>query len=68
MKALVRNASLSTPLALEEVDISLDPALEARYGLEIPVLMIDGKKVAKGRVTEQQLTRMLAARTGGTGG
>ena len=65
MKALVRNASLSTPLALEEVDISLDPALEARYGLEIPVLMIDGKKVAKGRVTEQQLTRMLGARTGG---
>ena len=30
-----------------EVDISTDPALEARYGLEIPVLMVDGKKAAE---------------------
>jgi hypothetical protein len=45
---------------IEEVDISIDPALEARYGLEIPVLMVDGRKAAKYRVTEAELTRLLA--------
>jgi hypothetical protein len=45
---------------IEEVDISTDPALEARYGLEIPVLMVDGRKAAKYRVTEAELTRLLA--------
>jgi glutaredoxin len=47
-------------ISLEEIDVSNDPALVERYGLEIPVLMIEGKKVAKYRVTEEQLTRMLA--------
>jgi hypothetical protein len=46
-------------VALREVDISGDADLEARYGLEIPVLMIDGKKAAKYRVTETALARML---------
>ena len=36
--------------ALDEIDISGDPELLDRYGLEIPVLVIDGKKVAKYRV------------------
>jgi len=49
-------------MALEEIDISSDPVLLHRYGLEIPVLMIDGKKVAKYRVTEAELTRMLDER------
>jgi hypothetical protein len=44
------------------VDISDDPQLEARYGLEIPVLLVDGKKAAKYRVTEEDLTRMLENR------
>jgi hypothetical protein len=50
-------------MALEEIDISSDPVLLDRYGLEIPVLMIDGKKVAKYRVTEAELTRMLDERS-----
>jgi glutaredoxin len=49
-------------IALEEIDISSDPGLLDRYGLEIPVLMIDGKKVAKYRVSEAELTRMLDSR------
>jgi glutaredoxin len=51
-------------IALDEIDISTDPALLDRYGLEIPVLMIDGKKVAKYRVTEEELTRMVETRKG----
>jgi len=51
-----------TGIPLEEIDISSDPVLLDRYGREIPVLMIDGRKVAKYRVTEAELTRMLDER------
>ena len=66
MKAVVQRAAQAAaePITIDEVDISSDPALEARYGLEIPVLLVDGKKAAKYRVTEGELTRLLAARQG----
>lgn len=69
MKAMIDRVSLLFPLRLTIVDISADAELEQRYGLEIPVLVIDGKKVAKFRLSEEELTRILAARvsTGGTG-
>jgi glutaredoxin len=50
-------------VTIEEIDISTDPVLERRYGLEIPVLLVDGKKAAKYRVAEEDLRRMLAAGT-----
>ena len=59
MKAVVARVARSLPLRLEEVDISTDPALEASYGPDIPVLMIGGKKAAKYRVTDDQLRRLL---------
>ena len=59
MKAVVARMARSLPLRLEEVDISTDPALEASYGPDIPVLMIGGKKAAKYRVTDDQLRRLL---------
>ena len=64
MKALVERVARASPAALQvtEVDISQDPALEARYGVEIPVLLIDGKKVAKYRVSEDDLRLMLFSR------
>ena len=49
-------------ISIDEIDISSDRALLDRYGLEIPVLFIDGKKVAKYRVSEEELTRMLKSR------
>jgi hypothetical protein len=66
MKAVVQRVSRGRAnISLEEIDISSDPALLDRYGLEIPVLMIDGKKVAKYRVAEAELTRMLDSRGDG---
>jgi len=62
MKATVARVARTIPLALEDIDISTDPALEARYGVEIPVLMVDGKKAAKYRVTEDELLRILEGR------
>jgi len=62
MKAVVeRVARTSTPVpTIEIIDISSDPELEALYGLEIPVLLVNGKKAAKYRVTEDSLRRMLS--------
>ena len=62
MKTVVARIGQSIPFTLEQIDISADPALEARYGLEIPVLMIDGEKVAKYRIGEKELLRALRAR------
>lgn len=62
MKAVVRQVAHQIPLDLEEVDITARPGLEAKYGLEVPVLLIDGRKAAKIRITETQLLRKLAGR------
>ena len=68
MKALVHRIiaqrSGDHAIAFDDIDISGDSALLDRYGLEIPVLLIDGKKVAKYRVSEEELRRMLEARKG----
>jgi len=66
MKAVVQRVAraVEAPIKLEEIDISTDADLEARYGLEIPVLLVDGRKAAKYRVTEEELARILRARHG----
>jgi hypothetical protein len=64
LKHVVLAVSRTVPMAIEEIDISTDAALESLYGLEIPVLMIDGRKAAKYRVTEGELRRMLTGRAG----
>jgi hypothetical protein len=68
MKAIVQRVTraANVPVTMEEVDISTDPDLEARYGLEIPVLLVEGKKAAKYRITDEELMRMLIDRAGGS--
>jgi glutaredoxin len=64
MKAVVKQVGTTVSIALEEIDISADPELERIYSLEIPVLFVAGKKVAKYRVGEQELHRILATKEG----
>lgn len=68
MKSLVHRViadhSNAHGISIDEIDISTDRDLLDRYGLEIPVLFIDGKKVAKYRVTEAELAQMLRGRRG----
>ncbi len=60
MKVTIKRVLIGHPgLALEEIDISTDPQLVERYGLEIPVLMIDGRKAAKYRISEEELKRRI---------
>jgi glutaredoxin len=63
MKTVVQRVAFSVPLAITEIDVSSDPELEARYGLEVPVLEIDGRKAAKYRIGEEELRKVLAGRT-----
>jgi glutaredoxin-like protein DUF836 len=61
MKVIVERVvrDTHTQARIEEIDIAGDAALEARYALEIPVLLVNGKKAAKYRVTEEELRRRL---------
>jgi Glutaredoxin-like domain (DUF836) len=66
MKALVERVAptLGEPSAIEVVDIAADADLESRYGLEIPVLLVNGKTAAKYRIAEAELRRIVAGRAG----
>jgi hypothetical protein len=44
---------------LEEVDVTLDPALHRRYGERIPVLSIDGEEAFELGVDEGELEERL---------
>lgn len=50
---VVRRARVSAEFELEVVDVDSDPALAARYGEEVPVIEIDGRKAFKYRLTEK---------------
>jgi glutaredoxin len=44
---------------LREIDITTDPTLWAHYHVEIPVVLINGRKVCKYRIDPQQFLRAL---------
>jgi glutaredoxin len=51
---------------LEAADVDADPELAARYGLEVPVITVDGKVRFRGIVNPhllERLLRKLASRT-----
>jgi glutaredoxin len=62
--AALERVRRQAPFDLEIVDIDGDPDLGEKYGTEIPVVLVDGKKVAKYRVDETALLRRLAASRG----
>ncbi|MCY4389564.1 MAG: glutaredoxin family protein [Desulfurellaceae bacterium] len=59
MKAIVAEVQADTAFTVTEVDISARPELEARFGQDIPVLFINGRKAFKYRVTVGALRRRL---------
>ena len=64
MKAVVHHVAATLPLVVREIDISTDADLDRQYGVEIPVLFVNGRKAAKYRITAAELTRIVNARTG----
>lgn len=59
----IEAARASAVFSLEVVDVDTDPALAERYGHEVPVVEIDGRKAFKYRLTTRQLLRRLSGRT-----
>ena len=60
MRAVVDALRADVPFELEEVDVDVDPALGAAYGEDIPVLLVNGRKAFKYRVTRAELRARLA--------
>jgi Glutaredoxin-like domain (DUF836) len=60
MEALLAAVLPPRGLAYTPVDVDADPALQTRFGDAVPVLLRDGHPVAKVRLDEPTLLRILA--------
>lgn len=56
---IARRLQEDWPFTLTKVDIDQDADLSERYGLRIPVVLIDGRVACEGKVTEGDLRRAL---------
>jgi len=61
MRAVVEKVTAAADVVLGEEDVRSDPAWR-HYRLEIPVLLYEGVEIARHRVGEEDLRRLLAAR------
>ncbi len=59
MKGVVRDVAEEVPLEVEEVDVDSEPDLREKFGGEVPVLFIDGRKAFKYRVAARELKKKL---------
>lgn len=58
----IEAARASAAFSLRVVDVDGDPDLVERYGHEVPVVEIDGRKAFKYRLTTRDLLRRLRPR------
>lgn len=59
MKRLVARVIAGSDVSLVEIDVDRTPELARLYGNEVPVLFVDGRKIAKYRVDRARLERAL---------
>jgi len=64
MKAIIADVldATHTPASVEEINVETSADLEDRFGLEVPVLLVNGRKAAKYRIAAEDLRRILKAR------
>ena len=63
-RAILVEVRTEVAFALDEVDITGDPELEARYREWLPVVELDGERISVYRIEEAELRRAVA-RPGG---
>jgi len=51
-------------LVVDVVDVDGDPELKARYGMEVPVVVVEGKVRFRGSINPTMLERLLRAEGG----
>lgn len=61
MLAVVRQMEAQESVRVEVRDVDSDPELRSRYGDEVPVLLINGRRAFKYRVGPAELRRRLRA-------
>jgi glutaredoxin len=59
MKEVIRRVAQSFTLTLEELDVDSSGELQEQYGHEVPVLLVNGRKAFKYRVTAKALASRL---------
>ena len=60
MVADLQALGLTSPLPpMEIIDVDGDPELQRRYGLDVPVLLLDGTVVCRHRLDSAELRRLL---------
>ncbi|MCW5893603.1 MAG: glutaredoxin family protein [bacterium] len=64
MLAVVRTVGPEFGAVLEEIDVDGDATLAARYGLDVPVLLVNGRMAFAHRVTPRALRERLAQERG----
>lgn len=62
MKRVVRNVASRVDACVEEIGVDGNAELEERYGNQVPVLCINGRKAFKFRVRERELRKQLDKR------
>jgi glutaredoxin len=60
MKEIVRRVAGSFPLTLQELDVDSSAELQEKYGNEVPVLLVNGRKAFKYRVSAKDLENRLS--------
>lgn len=59
MEAVIDEVLARIPVRLERVEIDGNADLEARFGLEVPVLFVNQRKAFKYRCTQRELKKRL---------
>lgn len=59
MKITIRQVAERFPLAVQEFDVDNSQELQERYGNEVPVLFVNGRKAFKYRITVEALENRL---------
>ena len=61
MKEVIGRVAGELPLDLEEIDVDGAPDLKEKYGNEVPVLFINGRKAFKYRIEPRRFLERLRA-------
>ena len=59
MKTIIGQIAKRTSLVVEEIDVDSSADLREKYGEEVPVLFINGRKAFKYRLTAKELANRL---------
>ena len=64
METVIDETRARFPARLQRVEIDGNAELEARFGLEVPVLFVNGRKAFKYRCTSRELSKRLQREAG----